>query len=162
MSTKVSRLTKAKELFSPDHFYIYQCDNGVWHFRDTINHMVICNSDSLEGLGDRIKSILIRYNNYDRYKKIRDNMSETGVTPKALLVREKEYKSKGSKYSTYLDELISEHNNGLQERVNKTRVRKIVPINIEDSPKAALPQKKEETVVCIKRHKGVPRRKSRL
>lgn len=157
MCTKVSRLTK-KTLFSVDNFYIYEYDR-VWHFRDTRTHMVVSNSNTLEGLIDKIYIILDRYKTYDLYLKAISRMSESGVTPIQREAREKEYKKNGDKHYDLLKDIIRVHNNKVEETITKTRVKRVVPI--EDSKKPSIPEV-VSPVPVIQDRKSIRKRKSRL
>lgn len=109
MRRQLTRIKKQKRPFAPDYFYIVEVNN-MYQFRDRESHMVLSTTTSLEEVKRCIITILKRYKNYDQYLKAFHSLSESTVSEKQRVSREKEYKRKGHIYSNDLDQLINEYN----------------------------------------------------
>lgn len=140
---QLNRIKKQRRQYTKEHFYIYQCDNGMYQFRDRQSHMVISTSSDLSTLKRSITVIINRYKNYDHYLNAVSSMSESTVTEKDFAKREKEYKKKGHKYIKELDDIIKEYYLEQEEKEDFRHRRVILPVTpkpepveVESSPKS--------------------------
>lgn len=105
---KLTRIRKQKRPFTPDLFYIIEV-NSIYQFRHRESHMVLSTATSLSELRRCIVLVLNRYKTYDHYLKAFNSLSESAVTEKQKVTREKEYKREGHKYQYIIEDLIREY-----------------------------------------------------
>ena len=139
---KLNRIKKQRRPFTKEHFYIYQCDNGMYQFRDRQSHMVISTATNLSILKRSITVVINRYKNYDFYLRAISSMSESTVTEKDFARREKEYKKKGQEYTYIIEDIINEYQLEQEEKEDFRHRRVILPVTpvekpveVESSPK---------------------------
>lgn len=139
---QINRIKKQRRPFTKDVFYIFQCDNGMYQFRDRQSHMVISTASDLSTLKRSITIVINRYKNYDYYLRAISSMSEKTVTEKDYVRREKEYKKCYKDYSSVVSELINEYYLE-QEEIEDFKRRRVIlpvapvekPVEVETSPK---------------------------
>ena len=139
---QLNRIKKQRRQYTKEHFYIYQCDNGMYQFRDRQSHMVISTASDISTLKRSITIVINRYKNYDYYLGAVSSMSESTVTEKDFARREKEYKKKGQEYTYIIDNILKEYyiEQGEKEDFRHRRVilpvtPKPEPVEVESSPK---------------------------
>lgn len=139
---QLNRIKKQRRPFTKEHFYIHQCDNGMYQFRDRQSHMVISTATNLSILKRSITVVINRYKNYDFYLRAISSMSESTVTEKDFALKEKEWKRGGQKYTYILEDIISEYQLEQEEKEDFRHRRVILPVapvekpvEVESSPK---------------------------
>ena len=139
---QLNRIKKQRRQYTKEHFYIYQCDNGMYQFRDRQSHMVISTASDLSTLKRSITVVINRYKNYDYYLGAVSSMSESTVTEKDFARREKEWKRGDNKYINIIEDILKEYYLE-QEEKEDFRHRRVVlpvtpkpePVEVESSPK---------------------------
>ena len=140
---QLNRIKKQRRPFTKEHFYIHQCDNGMYQFRDRQSHMVISTATNLSILKRSITVVINRYKNYDFYLRAISSMSESTVTEKDFARREKEWKRGGNKYINIIDEILREYYIEQEEKEDFRHRRVVLPVTpkpetvqVESSPKS--------------------------
>ena len=140
---QLNRIKKQRRPFTKEHFYIHQCDNGMYQFRDRQSHMVISTATNLSILKRSITVVINRYKNYDFYLRAISSMSESTVTEKDFARREKEWKRGGNKYINIIDDILREYYLEQEEKEDFRHRRVILPVTpkpepveVESSPKS--------------------------
>ena len=156
---QLHRLKKTKRPFTADLFYIYECDNGMYHFRDSHTHMVISTATNLSGLRRCIDIVFNRYKNYDSYLKAVASLSEQTVSEKDRVRREKEYKRVKDTFTYIIEEQLKEFYFEREQFKDIKKTRCLVPtVTVESSTKPSTPETPVSSPVLLHRK----RRKSRL
>ena len=133
----LNRIKKQRRPFTKGHFYIYVV-NGVFQLRDTTTQMVLSTAGSLEEIKRNFIVIINRDNNYDKYLRAVEGLSEQQVTEKQYEKRLKEYRKAGDKYINEIDNLLKDHYLEQEEREDFRRRRVVLMDNVpvrEETPR---------------------------
>lgn len=152
----LNRIKKQRRPFTKGHFYIYVV-NGVFQLRDTTTQMVLSTAGSLAEIKRNFIVIINRYNNYDKYLRAVEGLSEQQVTEKQYEKRIKEYRKAGDMYIDEIDNLLKDHYLEQEEREDFRRRRVVLMDNVpvrEETPRT--------TPIPPVSHRLNKRRKSRL
>lgn len=152
----LNRIKKQRRPFTKGHFYIYVV-NGVFQLRDTTTQMVLSTAGSLEEIKRNFIVIINRYNNYDKYLRAVEGLSEQQVTEKQYEKRTKEYRKAGDMYIDEIDNLLKDHYLEQEEKEDFRRRRVVLMDNVpvrEETPRT--------TPIPPVSHRLNKRKKSRL